>query len=660
MTSTICYFFFEDGQEGQQTAADALKSITNQLLATHLDSELMANAISKFELHGCKLGEMFYELWSNLLETVKTRAAGEIVCVFDALDECQQAERRILLDSLIEFYSVQSDSEDADVRLKFLITSRPKNEIEVRFRRLQGNLLFIRFDSGQEHNKITKEIDRYIDYQIPLVGYKLGKADQAKIAKHLKSLQHRTYFWIYLMLQEIESNTAAYATERQVKKLIARLPTSIEQAYKKMLDNSKDPVLARKVLLIVIAARRALTVSEMSAAFALARQEDGCTSYESLDCEPGDTFKSSLPQLCGQLISVYDNHVFLIHQTAREFLLCNGEFSVGDNINWKQSFHIEDAESTMAHACISVLRFADLCQLPNRRTFFFNDFCPEALSQDMVDSYPFFQYAAAHWPSHYDSASDDVTGSLLAQAVSLCNVGLNNVALWFPIFVKTFPIRGMLGTQTSLDIASSTGVRRVVMDILDSQARNEYQQCDYGGALTAAASFGRENIMRLLLKNGADINHCSDNIRTPLDVAISIGDIGSVQLLLRYGADANVRYNQSISPLQHAAIFGHSAVGQLLIDAGAIVNAVDGTFRTALIAAIYMGNENIVRTLFNHGARFCKSDWQGFNFPEANISRKNLDELYKKVKYLDQEQTIRTLLRSDLSVSSDLSDEGYD
>ena len=188
MASKVCFFFFKDGQEGQQTAVKAFKSITHELLATHLNSDLMANAISKFELHGHKLGEMFYVLWSNLLEIVKSPVAGEILCVFDALDECEQAERRIILDSLIELYSAQSNSEDTVIQLKFLITSRLENDIEVRFRRLQDNPLFTRFDSDQESNKIIKEIDHFIDYQITLVGYNLGKSGQAKIAEYLKSL----------------------------------------------------------------------------------------------------------------------------------------------------------------------------------------------------------------------------------------------------------------------------------------------------------------------------------------------------------------------------------------------------------------------------------------------------------------------------------------
>ena len=96
-----------------------------------------------------------------------------------------------------------------------------------------------------------------------------------------------------------------------------------------------------------------------------------------------------------------------------------------------------------------------------------------------------------------------------------------------------------------------------------------------------------------------------------------------------------MRYDQLTSPLQHAAIYRHSAVCQLLLVAEANVNAVDGNFRTALIAAIYMGNEEVVRMLLNYGARFCKSDWQGFDFPDANISQKKLNELRKKLKNLN-------------------------
>lgn len=185
----------------------------------------------------------------------------------------------------------------------------------------------------------------------------------------------------------------------------------------------------------------------------------------------------------------------------------------------------------------------------------------------MVDLYSFFHYAAAYWSIHYDSLSGHVICSLLAQAVSLCNVKLSYVDSWFPIFVKNFPVRGWLGIQTSLDTPSSIGACWVVIDILDSQARNEYQQYDYGRALIAAASLGHENVMKVLLKNGADINHCCDKISTPLNLAVSIG---SVQLLLHHGADVNIGYDQLTSPLQHAATSRPSAVCQLRLIQGPI------------------------------------------------------------------------------------------
>jgi hypothetical protein len=53
---------------------------------------------------------------------------------------------------------------------------------------------------------------------------------------------------------------------------------------------------------------------------------DICTSYSELDLQPEDVFKSSLREICGLFVTIYDSQVYLIYQTAREFLLTNPDF----------------------------------------------------------------------------------------------------------------------------------------------------------------------------------------------------------------------------------------------------------------------------------------------------------------------------------------------
>ena len=83
--STVAYFSFKEGLEGRQRPENALKAITHQLLTQHQEPALAEHALSKFQAHGEKLGEMFGELWNCLVEAAKDSRAGEIVCILDAL-----------------------------------------------------------------------------------------------------------------------------------------------------------------------------------------------------------------------------------------------------------------------------------------------------------------------------------------------------------------------------------------------------------------------------------------------------------------------------------------------------------------------------------------------------------------------------------------------
>ena len=64
--STICYFFFRDGQQNQQNVANALKAILHQRFSGSADPEIMEFALSRHNIHGDKLGTMSEELWEDI------------------------------------------------------------------------------------------------------------------------------------------------------------------------------------------------------------------------------------------------------------------------------------------------------------------------------------------------------------------------------------------------------------------------------------------------------------------------------------------------------------------------------------------------------------------------------------------------------------------
>lgn len=332
---------------------------------------------------------MFSELWNSVVEISKDPEAGEIVCILDALDECEKNAREKLLSSLIVFYSRAQTRKHSNARLKFLITSRPYYEIESKLSRLKDSVNYVRFDGETESDKIAREIDLVIDDKVPKAASIFPPDVQIKLTEHLKRIEHRTYLWLYLILDEIESKAYIHCTGLKMLEFIKNLPTSVQKAYEAILHRSQAPEEAQMLLQIILAAKRALTVAELNVAFGLVEQPK-CKSYEKLDRPSDDLFKSSLRQICGLFVRVdNDNKVHLLHQTARDFLIGTDP----ETERWEHSFDLEKSEIRIAQACVSLLCLRNFEHPPYSWTAHKN-----AKFWSWVDAYAFLRCAA-----HYSS-----------------------------------------------------------------------------------------------------------------------------------------------------------------------------------------------------------------------------------------------------------------
>jgi hypothetical protein len=96
------------------------------------------------------------------------------------------------------------------------------------------------------------------------------------------------------------------------------LPKSVYQAYEQILSKSKDRRTVKKVLAIILAATRPLTLEEMSVAMEV---DESTKLIDDLDLEQENNFKSRLRLWCGLFVSIYHGRIYFLNQTAREFLL---------------------------------------------------------------------------------------------------------------------------------------------------------------------------------------------------------------------------------------------------------------------------------------------------------------------------------------------------
>lgn len=93
--------------------------------------------------------------------------------------------------------------------------------------------------------------------------------------------------------------------------------------------------------------------------------------------------------------------------------------------------------------------------------------------------------------------------------------------------------------RNPLSTASSNGYKEVVQLLLEKGANINAEGGLCGRALSAASWAGHKEVVRLLLRNGAKINAEGGAFGNALAAASYHGDEGMVRLLLEEGADVN-------------------------------------------------------------------------------------------------------------------------
>ena len=85
-----------------------------------------------------------------------------------------------------------------------------------------------------------------------------------------------------------------------------------------------------------------------------------------------------------------------------------------------------------------------------------------------------------------------------------------------------------------------------------------------------AAGAGHTDAVRVLLSNGADIEHRNDEGARPLHRSINGGHVAVTELLLDAGADIEARGTlENFTPLELARKWKRTAIIELLIQRGA-------------------------------------------------------------------------------------------
>ncbi|KAJ4303376.1 hypothetical protein N0V90_002269 [Kalmusia sp. IMI 367209] len=575
-SATLCYFFFKNNEE-QDNIAAALCALLHQLLCTH-DSLLQTYIAPAFGKWGSNLRSDVEKLWKIFLSAATDSSVGDVICILDALDECQHPDRNILIKFLERFYTCASRSSTSGSILKFIVTSRPYSDIERYFRTLTKEVPTIRLAGEEESDKISTEIEIYIKAKVKeiLSNRDVGWEVQYALQKRLSETPNRTYLWLHLTLDEVESTLGN--TKKKLLKAVDTLPKTVEEAYSSILARSEQKE-TMKVLQIIVAARRPLTLSEIDVALEIDPESE---SYAVLDLEGKEGRRKWIQQACGLFVSVIDSRVFLIHQTAREFLVRKDSQRLLAQ-EWRHSIDLQTAHQVLSKICITHLlfeEFQDFCNLIRGNGTYTS---PSQVAKEYAEKFALLDYSARHWIYHVQEANLD-SCRWISRILKLCDIKNRSSCVWVNIYDRWTPLPSGSYDQSNQSILYWAAVFGLVHEaeyLLRKSDLVSHEQSDYfTTALQAAArneNRGKELVV-LFLRLG-------DRVEITEKVVEAAGrnriqGIEIMELLLKLGSDRFVITEALVAEI--ARNFDQETMSLFLNTQGDKIKITEEVFKAAV------------------------------------------------------------------------------
>ena len=252
--------------------------------------------------------------------------------IVDALDECEQS-----LESLIKLISTSLSLSD---KVRWLVSSRL--EVDVLSELKSPDISRI---VDLDAQGLDGPVDTYIRHKISTLKGRKGytEINLAEVSKQIRQRAEKIFLWVALVFKRLEKVHGSLAV-----KVIEDMPPGLPELYNHMMTRIEkvetiEPQYCKKVHVTVSLAYRRLTLPELAVLASL----------------PFEITPTAIEE-CGSFLTTNDETVYLIHQSAKDYLM--------KDLEKNHESKLQHSEAVQGHADISI-RSIDLMSKLSRNMY---------------------------------------------------------------------------------------------------------------------------------------------------------------------------------------------------------------------------------------------------------------------------------------------------
>jgi ankyrin repeat domain-containing protein 50 len=337
------FFFCNAASPTQRTAQGILTGLINQCLTWH-PSLAFKIAQPYFRERAQSRHQWDPE---TLLELFKALVSVGICCfvLLDGLDECDDHSQIFILEN---FQQRLLPCALSGFPLKVIVTCRRTFAIK---KALSTHPLCLEIALDQCHGNISSDLSLVIHAKVSKFTelYDIGSQPREDIAKSLKDKADGNFLWA--TLADDLMNSESTITLDGIELLLNSIPSGLTGIYNKILESidSRRYQDANMALKWIVLAAQPMKVDELSLALALGstrREIKDMANFQFLNVE------LELLKILGPLVKIVNDEVYLVHNSAKDFLLgCAFESGKGKAEPFIQIVPQRD-HALLAQACL--------------------------------------------------------------------------------------------------------------------------------------------------------------------------------------------------------------------------------------------------------------------------------------------------------------------